>query len=217
MPNQTIITSGTTTMGETFDVWPAWVESSTSSTCTWTTSGVIWTNWIQAAGTAITTGVTAAGNIWTLWVQGQWVQGQVLQAAQAINMAPTVRAGRAHEHNLDRIVRTEAERAKARERAQKLLQEGLNAQQREQLAQRGFFEVDVRARSGEQRRYRIHRKWSHSIDRLDPSSGRRLETLCIHPLEATPIEDSMLAQKLMLESGMEDDLLRIANHFPALN
>lgn len=110
-------------------------------------------------------------------------------------------------------IEASGERAKARERAQKLLNSCLSSQQRDQLKDKGYFELDVFSPEGEPRRYRIERKWSGSVHRVNRSTGKIEKTLCIHPRITTPVEDSMLAQKLMLESGMEEQLLQIANHW----
>jgi hypothetical protein len=108
-----------------------------------------------------------------------------------------------------RVLQEESDKAKAR--AIRLLRENLDEKQRADLDANGYFELEAISRNGDRRKYRIHRKWSGNIQQVD-QSGRRIKTLCIHPREATPIEDSMLAQKLMLEGGAEEDLLRIANH-----
>jgi hypothetical protein len=155
-------------------------------------------------------------SVWTVWNQSY--NAPVLRQApgrpltdierQALNAQRAADDARWREQS--RAV--EAQETLARERAEKLLQSNLDARQRAELAANGFFELDVISKNGESRRYRIHRKWSHSIHQVDPSNGKRLKTLCIHPRETVPVADSMLAQKLMLESGMEEELLRIANH-----
>lgn len=197
-----------------------------SSTISVTSNNDIWTIWNHAyaannaitigAGTAaaITPTVVAAAQIvtnpsntivWTHWIgQNELTREQRAEIQRQQQVA----------NDRWRQQQTEIQQvqAKAQERAQRLLEESLDPKQREELAAKGYFELDVISSNGQRRRYRIHRKWSHSIHQIDPANGQRLKTLCIHPREQTPVEDSMLAQKLMLEGGMEEELLRIANH-----
>lgn len=176
----------------------------TSVSSATTTNTVVWSAW-NAFYTSATI-VTSATTIWTAWnntylITSGTVTGNLVGRWGTL---PPVDQARRHE--------IEGERVKARERAERLLQEHLDTRQKAELASKGFFELDVLSQNGERRRYRIHRQWSHSIHQVDPSNGRRLKTLCIHPRLNVPVEDSMLAQKLMLEGGMEDELLKIANH-----
>ena len=120
---------------------------------------------------------------------------------------------------IDRVAWEERERAIAQQRsesqkrAEVLLQESLSSRQREEYATKGHFTLVVKdPATGEHRHYRIRNGRHGNLDRLD-SSGRLVATYCVHPTVACPSEDNMLAQKLMLESGMEEDLLRIANQF----
>lgn len=210
--NLRVVSSNTST--NTDLIWRAWnVEFESSVTGTEITNDTIWRAWnststitfgsASAVGTSIRITADGAANdiVWT-----SWVRQQNLTVEQERELV--VRQQEARE----RQIQIEGEKAKARSRAERLLQENLDAKQREELAQKGFFELDVISKNGERRRYRIHRQWSHSVHQIDPGSGKRLKTLCIHPRELVPVEDSMLAQKLMLEGGMEEELLRIANH-----
>lgn len=207
--------------GSTGDIWTIWVAQAQITTSATTTSNVvIWKNWVESSITsgtirianssqivspsnAATAGTISFGtsDIWTGWIQSNNPSHEQVQAAVR-------RQAQYNQQNIE----AEAERAKARERAEKLLHENLDDKQKAELAAKGYFELDVHSSNGQVRRYRIHRKWSGNIQQVDPTNGQRLKTLCIHPREQTPVEDSMLAQKLMLEGGMEDELLRIANH-----
>ncbi len=216
-----VISSGGT--GDTNVIWTIWNSQSaviTSATTSAPTNDLIWSTWIQIQGTtgtgslvlsgspttgSITSGAIGNTLIWTSWVEDNNLsqeQLQVRQQQQAEQQA----------QYRERQIVVEAEAAKARSRAERLLRENLDEKQREELSAKGYFELDVLSQNGPRRRYRIHRKWAGNIQQIDPQSGQRLKTLCIHPREQTPVEDSMLAQKLMLEGGMEEDLLRIANH-----
>jgi hypothetical protein len=195
--NQMIVTG--TTVSVTSQVWTIWNETYSSSTV--------------ITSMPYTTPTFSSSEIWGAWNVAH--SSRVINTSAVPGRLPTEaeRQAQAAERERWRVRDAEikANEAKASERAEKLLQESLNGKQREELAAKGYFELDVISQKGT-RRYRIHRKWSHSIHQVDPSNGQRLKTLCIHPREVVPIADSMLAQKLMLESGMEDELLRIANH-----
>lgn len=200
------------------------------------TQNQIWTAWNRAhsttssIGSVIVTGnqaiannqsVTVTGSniqIWTAWNSVYTPTSTIIGSAPGRALSAEERQALETQRAADRVLyeaqrkANEAEETKARERAEILLQQSLDEKQRAELKANGFFELDVISKNGDRRRYRIHRKWSASIQQVDPSSGKRLKTLCIHPGMSVPIADSMLAQKLMLESGMEDELLRIANH-----
>jgi len=162
-------------------------------------NGEIWTAWNRTYSTTSNT-VVVAGSI-----PGRALSAEERRALEAQRAAENARWGEQRRANA-------AEEAKAQERAEKLLQQSLDAKQQSDLKANGYFELDVISKNGDRRRYRIHRKWSASIHQVDPANGKRLKTLCIHPSVQVPVADSMLAQKLMLESGMEEELLRIANH-----
>ena len=188
-------------------IWTAWNTSytaiSTINTATAnlattqiiTPSGVIWTAWNQSYS-AINT-----ANLNTLHVGQQLVPRTPEQVQQDLQR---------NEQYRQRQIVVEAERAKARERAAKLLQETLTPKQREELAAKGHFTLETIAPTGERRVYRISRGRSHNIARVD-DNGKILKTICAHPIEAVPDEDTMLAQKLWLETR-EEEFLRIANH-----
>lgn len=109
----------------------------------------------------------------------------------------------------ERSIQIEGERKMARDRAQRILQENLTDAQREELAQKGYFSLEV-YEGDQRRRYRINRGRSRNVQQVD-DNGRVLKTLCAHPLIACPDEDTMLAQMLMIKN-QEQQFLRIANH-----
>jgi hypothetical protein len=97
-----------------------------------------------------------------------------------------------------------AEREAAGRRAEVLLRDALSPKQLKELNRRGYFHVVV----GD-RRFRITRGRSHNIKEVD-ARGRILRTLCAHPVEQVPDADTMLAQKLWLES-LPEEFIKIAN------
>jgi hypothetical protein len=213
-----LIASGSatgSTTGSSTQIWRMWNTSIITSAST-TSANDIWQLWNTSG--SITTGAsnqtTIVSSSATTW--GSW--NVAYEAAQQVQIAtPEERQRLAAERQRlndehyarQRVLQEESDKAKAR--AIRLLRENLDEKQRADLDANGYFELEAISRNGDRRKYRIHRKWSGNIQQVD-QSGRRIKTLCIHPREATPIEDSMLAQKLMLEGGAEEDLLRIANH-----
>lgn len=201
------------------------------------TNGEVWTAWLRTQSVTSHLGevaVTITGNstiaanqttvvsqntlVWGAWNRVYNSSTTIIQGAPGRALSDEERQALDVQRAADQArwaeqrKAVEAEEALARERAEKLLQQSLDEKQRTDLRANGFFELDVISKNGDRRRYRIHRKWSHSIHQVDPANGKRLKTLCIHPGMQVPIADSMLAQKLMLESGMEEELLRVANH-----
>ena len=105
------------------------------------------------------------------------------------------------------IIRHGAERT-PEGRSLRLLRQWLSPAQREQFAQKGYFEV-VGSDSG--KRYRIHAGASVNVCEID-ERGRLREGLCFLPSGALPIGDVMLAQKIALET-CERDVRAVARRF----
>lgn len=97
----------------------------------------------------------------------------------------------------------------AAEKAEKILTENLTEEQKAQLARDRFFVV----RGSKGRNYRVNRGRARNIEVLD-ENGKAVERLCAHPGIHCPDADTMLAQKLMLETD-EDAFQRIANRSAA--
>ena len=93
----------------------------------------------------------------------------------------------------------------AKERAEKLLRSCLSPQQQDELERLHHFHLIVG-----NKRYRINRGRSRNIQLID-ETGKVVKHLCAHPREYVPDADTMLAQKLMLETD-EESFLKIANH-----
>lgn len=95
-----------------------------------------------------------------------------------------------------------------RVRAEELLRAHLTEAQRDELERLNRFTVI--AADGQE--YRVYRSWAGNIRRVEQRGTvkREVEELCVHPRTRVPTEDSMLAQKLMLET-IPEELRRIAN------
>jgi hypothetical protein len=213
-PQPNIITASTsympTTSGATpNEVWTAWNVQLTVAVNSAITSHI--GQPINAATTSSLTN-TINGEIWGAWNN----QIQNLRNASAEQVRRVQEQQRQARERQDRYqadqTRVQVERSKAEKRAEKLLQELLSAEQRAELAAKGFFTLRTIAKSGEERIYRIRRGRSRNVEQVD-AQGNRIKTLCAHPIEMVPDADTMLAQKLMLETpDMQEEFLRIANH-----
>ena len=82
------------------------------------------------------------------------------------------------------------------------------------LKDRNYFDLEVTGRDGAVKRYRIHKGRSGNVELLAPD-GTPLRRYCAHPDLYVPDEDTMLSQKLVLESD-EERFLRTANVHPVL-
>lgn len=116
---------------------------------------------------------------------------------------------------LDREMRANAaaiERARAIERATLLLVESLSGAQLESYKGNGWFEVATVDKRGVPRIFRIHRGCIANIFEMS-IRGDYIARWCVHPGLDVPDEDTMLAQKLWLETN-PDGLLSQANRHP---
>lgn len=168
--------------------WTVW-NTQVSTASTDTADDVVWGYWVS---TAATTGTT-------YYVT---VPAAPRQETEAEQQARVER----ERQNEARWARERAERDAAAARAAALLAEHLDDEQATEYEQHGYFTVI--SRDG-QRRYQIHRGRSGNVREVN-GNGHRLRTFCIHPGEAVPDEDTMLAQKLMLEAD-DPEFFRLAN------
>ena len=194
----TILTSTmpTITTSETWGAWNAKMQAALNSMAITT----------SATTNSITTSTVTTSNLaaWTAW------NAKLHNATQAEVAEAQRQANEARAREQQRQAQVQVDRSAAEKRAEKLLQDHLTPKQREELAARGFFTVSSISQDGQRRHYQIRRGRSRNVQQVD-ESGRVLKTLCAHPVPLLPDADTMLAQKLMLETR-EEDFLRIANH-----
>lgn len=98
-----------------------------------------------------------------------------------------------------------AARRLARRRARRTLLDWLSPDQVREYRKRRV--VTAEAPSG--RVYELETARYGNI--YEMREGRRVRCLCAHPDAPVPNEDTVLALKMMLEAGMEDDVLDVAN------
>lgn len=201
------------------------------------TGGVVWADNSSATWSITSASITSAAN-YTLplityerWIREaqrhaaamplaavlQWqpnpYQEQLMQyAARQIEPARIAADEAARAERTARVAAQTHEHARANNRAEILLREHLTGAQSEELAARGHFHLDAIAPNGERKRYRIRRGRHGNIDQVD-AQGKVLKSLCVHPSMQCPDADTMLAQKLWLETN-EPELLRVANVVP---
>lgn len=171
-------------------MWTDWVVVSNATT----TSAEIWTDWNLAYGTTA-----------TITIQGAYTARNVVSVAAPPPTAEELEArAEADRLRAERRREREAEVAAARERAEALLLSCLDEEQRKELHSHNRFHVT--APSG--RRYCINRGRAGNVSARDRAN--RLVRYCIHDYVGLPDADTMLGQKLMLETD-EAGFLATAN------
>ena len=166
---------------------------------------------------ALTNALTGADNnisvTWTAWsgtvecgiTSGIWQSWTVTSSS---TLVPDFQAYAQPVPTPEELAENERRRATAAEAeaaAERLLREHLDAEQVAQLERDRAFVVSVS--SG--RRYKIKRGRQGNVVEID-ARGRTLRKFCIHPDLYIPDPDTMLAQKLLLETD-EAAFRRIAN------
>lgn len=176
-------TSAVTTNGEP-STWDYWCSASTAST-----SNTVWVQWNVGQATRSST--------------VRWVQPRELTAKEVAERAEANRLRQ------EEWARQEAEREAQRKAAalvaEKLLLENLSQEQRQEYAHEKRFHVI--SQSG--KRFQVKLGRAGNVMELN-ESGKGVNRFCIHPTEAVPDQDTMLAQKLLLETD-EEKFRKIAN------
>jgi len=160
---------------------------------------------------ACTTGTFTSANTdiaWYKWTAGEWQLCSPEDTLQPLSPAQE----EAFRIQLEEQTREREELMLAEDEAQHkadiLLNEFLTRRQRKSLKELGYFEV-ITPRG---KTYRIRRGRSNNVREVD-ANGKEIAMLCAHPTEYVPDADTMLAQKLMLETA-EEEFLQIANRNP---
>lgn len=213
-------------------IWGSWSSATTitihsdsdvTSSCF---DDVQWNHWIGQSVTASTmTSVINYANAclqqWVTWNSANGcteidARGRVHQRMpmqMPIMTAEQIAAAevqRAQQLRIDRKAR--AHRRLAKIKAENLLLRHLTPDQAKDLKKWGFFKLYVN-KDGEQKVYRIRRGSVQNIDlvrELPNGMVQPITTLCAHPYADVPDADTMLIQKLMLETN-EKQFLGIAN------
>lgn len=168
----------------------------TSSATTLTNHTHVWCTWVTTVNDTASTAITT--NVWPGWAAS-------VHAGDLVVFANECTTGQVEPPNQAAIQAREEARLAAKAKARSVLDQHLSEEQRAQLARDQFFLVEGSAG----RRYRIRQGRSNNIDRLD-AQGQVAEHLCGHPQIACPDEDTMLGQKLALETD-EEAFRKVAN------
>lgn len=181
--------------------WPNWVyDSTTLSTAT------PWTIWVGNTTSTMTT--TTWGNWYPRAIQYVPVPPPPVEAPEVVQArrdAVMVRAAADRERRMER----EAQQARASERAKETLLEFLSPSQQDEYQRSGRFHCQDR--SG--KRYAILPRKLDGV--IEYEGDKPAGAWCVHEVgEFLPIEDTMLAQKLAIEAGGEEELRRVAFHRP---
>lgn len=220
----TVVRQGNFTQGTTSQVWNNWAVTASASTNSQTITitgepGDTFQIWVTD-GSATTAGT----EMHRLRIPGNIIHTQDIQTANVFNGWAGTEAHRGRVH-VDPRVQAEVdeawrqrrreeqaaaearrrETALAHDRAMALLRSCLNAEQLRELAANNYFFVT--APSGNL--YRIDKGSHGNIKRIDPQTGRWVESLCVQP-RGVPEGDAMLMQKLLIETA-EEELRRVAN------
>ena len=121
--------------------------------------------------------------------------------------ASRIAVARREEEQAERIRKNEAVRTKARG----LLIKHLSPEQQETYEKNKWFIVEG-GRS--KKKYQIHPGISGNVMEMREDNKSRIYRYCCHCDHSIPLEDNLLAQKLMLEAH-EDEFLRLANRTAA--
>lgn len=176
------------TSNDIFSIWVASDATTSTTADTW----YIW-NTTSATTSAITT--TDNSNIYIKWVE-----------EHAASVEEIIRREHAAKRARLQAIREQRRKRIKELRAKRLLKQHLDEEQLKMLADKDHFYV--RAHSG--KLYRIRKGRSGNVEQMHDDSERVHKVLCAHPNVYCPNYDTMLAQKLMLETD-EAAFLAVAN------
>lgn len=197
-------------------IWGYWSDTASTSTVT----DVTWSNWVSDS-------TSTATDVWQAWTTSTagsdstityvpWVQWNVKYEETAKERRARLKREKEQRAEYERrrveqearAAQLKAEQEAAVARAEELLKEHLAVEQVADYDRLKAFLV--KAQSG--RTYRIKKGWAGNVELLN-DEGTPIMRFCIHPREACPEQDNMLAQKFLLETD-EEAFERIANKTP---
>lgn len=181
-------------------IWSAWNYSITTGTGT--IQYQVTDEWL--ANNSVTS---------TNWYDPQWTRWNEIQEETEEQIRARERREAEQERlrvERNRIVEEErVARAKSEEQAKKLLMSALDAKQKRDVLEHGWFEII----SDKGRRWRIRTSgYSGNVDLMPEEGEARLETYCGHAPGGLPPSDHHLAQMLYLQTD-EENFLRVANRY----
>lgn len=194
---------------DTTGAWAGWVCEGTTSSATLYLND-IWTGWTTPNST-IVIGATTSSLVWSGWVtannQHVYQNAADIYRAGVLPQPTEEELAEREQRRLEAIARQaerQREEAEANQKAETLLLENLSLVQQEEYRSEKHFHVI--SRSG--KRYRVNYGSTGNV--LELVEDKPVSRFCIHPREQVPHADTMLAQKLLLETD-EVAFRRIAN------
>jgi hypothetical protein len=194
---------------------------------TYTGPVTIWTTWTSNTSNATTsfgnlgTAATAATVVWTEWATSTASSFKIVTAASDPygpykNETDEERIARLERQAIEAEQRRRRERRRrirsdlAVIRAQRLLHSVLSEEQLAEFEQTKAFTLTViDSRTGVERRFRINEGKAGNVTEVD-EDGHALAKYCVHLYGHEPMEDTLVAQKLLLETDVEE-FERLAN------
>lgn len=182
-------------------IWPTWVVQATASyTASTVSTATIWNEWNSCYAQSTNQSAQIYGQL-----NHQQLGQQVAQNRSAAQVEELRRQmARQQEQNEIAFATLRKQRESAEARARELLERCLSLEEKARLRQHGHIVV-----CGAKNRYRIRQGRVGNVDVVG-KNGIITGRLCAHPSAPTPDFDTMLAQKLMIETD-EAAFLRIAN------
>lgn len=177
-----------------------WTTCNRGSTLSSSSTNYTWRAWVDD-GTS-----DSDNDIWYTWTTEE-SSGSSMPFVAPINIEDLREQRR--QQILEKVREQERKQKEANKKADNLLKSLLTPEQIKELDEHSCFIVP--SPSGD-KFYRIKRGRAGNIEELN-QKREAVATLCIHPRESVPNADTMLAQKLMIETN-EDEFLRIANRTP---
>jgi len=188
-------------------VWNNWIIYTDGSSSSLEPTNIIWQTWSVSNTEASNTSISITNQVWNNWITtssttiGGINNQPVRMTAEEIESHRIESERLRIQHQEETKKREEIARL-ANEKAEELLRSLLTEEQIKKLETEDWFPVVVNDKE-----YRIERGSRGNVVRIDKHKKYRY---CIHPTELVPDADTMIAQKLMLESN-EEQFLKIAN------
>lgn len=193
----TFTTNSSTSSGQ-MSTWAQWTDDGTCSA-----SNTVWTQWIVTPNTSSCATYTV-DNTWNIWITtaGKMVQQVETDEERAKREAHWAEERRQYEAKVEEERKL---RLAAEERAEKLLKEHLDPEEKARYERAGYFLV----KSHKGNLYKVKKGTHGNVIRIDPITKEEIESLCVQP-SGVPTGDSNLTQKLWIEHA-EEEFRRIAN------
>ena len=189
-------------------IWTAWIDTAVTTAASTTNALIMQGGTGDALNTfAIVNPVQAAA--WGVWNQHYDVIHEAEDDAARIrryarrNLSDAEVVAELEREKQYRLQAEERQRQalEVQARAERLLRSCLTPEQIEDLEKKNCFYLEIPREDGKKERYRIDRGTHGNVKQLD-EKGSIIRSFCVQP-EGVPVADSMVTQKLWLESSDE--------------